>query len=100
MVIVIYGLKGAPAKVTNGCLQSHRVRFETRGRELIFVARLRSNRSRSESEKLAGNEELGLKGPVVTGIIPEGARSNPGQDEVERKLHGGLIPMLSCKLLG
>ncbi len=32
----------------------------------------------------------GLKGPIVSAIIPEAGRSIPGQDEVVRKDDGGL----------
>jgi hypothetical protein len=36
------------------------------------------------------SQKNGLKGPKVTGIIPEAGRSIPEQDEVVRKDDGGL----------
>ena len=36
------------------------------------------------------DQKNGLKGPIVTAIIPEAGRSIPGQDEVARKGDGGL----------
>lgn len=45
-------------------------------------------------------EGLRLKGREVTGIRPETARSNPGQDEAQRKLRGGPLPVLGSRLLG
>ena len=35
-------------------------------------------------------QKNGLKGPKVSGIIPEAGRSIPGQDEAVRKDGGGL----------
>lgn len=51
-------------------LQCHGVRFETRGREYVLVARLIIC-SHSESNKLAIYEERGMKVPAVTGSLPE-----------------------------
>lgn len=36
------------------------------------------------------DQKNGLKGPIVTAVIPEAGRSIPGQDEVARKGDGGL----------
>lgn len=50
--------------------------------------------SRSESKKTVVYMGQGMKVPEVTGIIPEASRSNPGQDEVRRKLDGGPLALI------
>jgi len=42
----------------------------------------------------------GMKVPEVTGIRPEASRSNPGQDEVRRKLDGGPLPLIETIFSG
>jgi len=59
------------------------VSFETFGKELISLARLTVEGSRSESEGCAARkgQAAGCESARVKGIRPEPGRSNPGQAE-------------------
>ena len=81
---------------TNRNLQCHDISLETLDREFVSVARLSVLRHAilAKAKVRSFGVALRLKGREVTGTIPETARSIPGQDEVRRKSHGGLLPVL------
>ncbi len=70
---------------TSKGLQGHGVRFGTRGREFVSVARIIGSSQASVAKAKVRSSlcylALGPKGPEVTGTRPEAARSNPSQDE-------------------
>ncbi len=62
---------------TKESVSSYIVRFETRGKEFIYVARL--NQVALAKAKIPQfTRGLGVKAPLVTWIRPETGRSSPG----------------------
>lgn len=76
------------------------VRFETRGKEFISVARLKTVTAAKAKPTHAQAEVGGCESARVTGIGPETSRSSLGQGEIPGNRDGGSLPVLRFKSLG